>query len=103
MYTPEAYEVPFSGGFSEIIRSHRSWERSDAWGILQGFKGKLLVVAAEYDSVIPNEVVERLFHSASQAQVRELYIVPGASHLGLLASNAQFTKVVGMIKSICMG
>jgi pimeloyl-ACP methyl ester carboxylesterase len=103
MYTPEAYEVPFNGGFSEIIRSHHSWERSDAWEILRGFRDKLLVVAAEHDSVIPREVVERIFHSASRAQFRELYIVPGASHVGLFASKAEFTKAVGMIKSMCMG
>ena len=102
MYTPEAYEVPFNGGFSEIIRSHRSWERSDAWEILRGFTGKLLVVAAEHDTVIPREVVQRTFESAAQAQFRDLYIVPGASHLGLFAAKAEFIKVVEMIKSMCM-
>lgn len=45
MYTPDAYEVPFKGDFSEIIRSRRSWERSEAWQILAGFTGNLLVVA----------------------------------------------------------
>lgn len=101
MYTPEAYEVPFNGGFSKIIRSHRSWERSDAWEILAGFTGNLLVVAAEHDSVIPREVVQRTFRSASQAQFRDLYMVPGAGHLELFVSPTEFTKVVGMIKSIC--
>jgi len=102
MYSPEAYEVPFNGGFSKIIRSHRSWERSDAWEILAGFTGNLLVVAAEHDSVIPREVVQRTFRSASQAQFQDLYMVPGADHLELFASQAQFTKVLGMIKSIFM-
>lgn len=103
MYTPEAYEVPFNGGFSEIIRSHRSWERSDAWEILRGFRGKLLVVAAEHDMVIPREVVQRTFESATQAQFRDLYIVPGASHGGLFASRTEFTKVLKMIKSLVPG
>jgi len=100
MYTPEAYEVPFNGGFSEIIRSHRSWERSDAWEILRSFRGKLLVVAAEHDSVIPREVVERILQSGSKAQFRALYIVPGASHMALLASEKEFRHVVGLIKSV---
>jgi pimeloyl-ACP methyl ester carboxylesterase len=100
MYTPDAYEVPFNGGFSEIIRSHRSWERSDAWEILRGFRGRLLVVAAEHDSVIPREVVERILQSASQAQFRDLYIVRGASHVALLASAKEFRHVVGLIKSL---
>jgi uncharacterized protein len=100
MYTPEAYEVPFNGGFSEMIRSHRSWERSDAWEILREFRGKLLVVAAENDTVIPREVVQRTFESATQAQFRDLYIVPGASHGELLASEKEFRRVVGLIKSL---
>ena len=101
MYTPEAYAVPFNGSFSQIIRAYRSWERSDAWEILRGFRGKLLVIAAEHDSVIPREVVERAVDSASEAQCRELYMVPGAGHLELFASPTEFSKVVGMIKSIC--
>ena len=100
MYTPEAYEVPFRGGFSEIIRSHRSWVRSDAWEILRGFRGKLLVVAAEHDTVIPREVVQWTFESATQAQFRDLYIVPGATHGELLASEKEFRHVVGLIKSV---
>ena len=100
MYTPEAYEVPFNGGFSEIIRFPRSWERSDAWEILRGFRGKLLVVAAEHDTVIPREVVERTFESATQAQFRDLYIVPGAGHAELLASENEFGHVVRLIKSV---
>lgn len=100
MYTPEAYEVPFSGGFSEIIRSHRSWVRSDAWEILRVFRGRLLVVAAEHDMVIPREVVQRTFESATRAQSRDLYIVPGATHGELLASEKEFRHVVGLIKSV---
>jgi pimeloyl-ACP methyl ester carboxylesterase len=102
MYTPGAYEIPFNRGFSEIIRSHRSWERSDAWEILGGFRGKVLVVAAEHDTVIPREVVLRIFESATRAQFRDLYIVPGASHMELFASQTQFVKVVAMIRSMCM-
>jgi len=100
MYTPEAYGVPFNGGFSEIIRFPRSWERSDAWEILGGFRGKLLVVAAEHDTVIPREVVQRICESATQAQFRDFYIVPGASHAELLASENEFRHVVRLIKSV---
>jgi len=100
MYTPEAYEVPFNGGFTAIIRAHRSWERSDAWEILRGFRGRLLVVAAEHDTVIPSEVVRQAYESATQARFRDLYIVPGASHGELLASENEFRRVVGLIKSV---
>lgn len=100
MYTPEAYEAPFDGGFSQIIRSHWSWEKSDAWAILSEFGGNLLVVAAEHDTIIPFEVVERTFQSASRARSRKLHVAPKASHLGLFASQTEFDRVVGMIKSL---
>jgi pimeloyl-ACP methyl ester carboxylesterase len=100
MYTPEAYEAQFNGGFSRIIRSHRSWERSDAWAILGEFRGNLLVVAAEHDTVIPFEVVERTVQSASRARSRRLHVVPRAKHLGLFRSETEFGKVVGLIRSL---
>jgi pimeloyl-ACP methyl ester carboxylesterase len=80
MYTAAAYDVPFQGGFTPIIRRSRSWEDSDAWEILSRYRGSLMTVAAENDPVIPREVVERIHRSAVQARERELHVVPRASH-----------------------
>ncbi|CAM5180132.1 hypothetical protein CDEF62S_04369 [Castellaniella defragrans] len=84
VYTPEAYRVPFGAAFSEIIRKPRSWAASDAWDRLGRFSGKLLVVAAERDNVVPLEIPERLCASAVRASHRELLIVPEAGHRGIL-------------------
>lgn len=84
IYTPEAYKVPFGPEFSAIIRQHRSWLASDAWDILGRFKGRLLVIAGERDEVIPLEIPERLLAAATQAQDRQLWVVPDAGHNGLL-------------------
>lgn len=84
IYTPEAHEVPFGPDFSAIIRRPRSWIDSDAWDILGRFRGRLLVVAGEQDSVIPVEIPERLHAAATCATQRELLVVPGAGHSGLL-------------------
>ena len=81
MYTPEAYSVNFGPDFSKIIRLNRSWEDTDAWEILESFEGKLLVVAAENDKIIPKEIPEKLYASATRANSRELYVVPNAPHL----------------------
>jgi hypothetical protein len=81
MYAAEAYAVPFNGGFTEIIRRPKSWERSDAWERLAGFTGRLLVVAGENDAVIPPAVIQNIYDSASQAAERTLYVARGASHL----------------------
>lgn len=84
IYTPEAHEVPFGPDFSAIIRRPRSWIDSDAWDILGRFRGRLLVVAGAADSVIPLEIPERLHAAATHASRRELLVVPGAGHSGLL-------------------
>lgn len=86
IYTPEAYKVPFGPKFSEIIRRPDSWVASDAWEKLGRFRGRLLVIAGEQDAVIPLEIPERLYASATQACARQLLIVPGAGHSGLLTT-----------------
>ncbi len=80
VYTPEAYDVPFGPQFSSVIRRERSWVETDAWAILSRFTGKLLVIAAENDAVIPREIPERLVDSASNAAWRQLHVVQGAEH-----------------------
>ncbi|QIL73721.1 alpha/beta hydrolase [Diaphorobacter sp. HDW4B] len=84
IYTPEALNVPFGPAFSDIIRQPRSWADSDAWEILGRFRGRLLVIAAEKDGVIPLEIPERLYASATSASERELLVIPDAEHRGLL-------------------
>jgi pimeloyl-ACP methyl ester carboxylesterase len=80
VYTPEAYEVPFGPDFSAVIRRERSWSDSDAWDILSRFEGRLLVIHAEHDAVIPLEISERLEAAATRAESRQLHIVRGAEH-----------------------
>ena len=80
MYTARAYTIPFNRGFSDIIRQPQSWLRSDAWQILAGYRGRLLIVAAEEDRVIPRDVITRIYDSAVNSAERELYIAPKASH-----------------------
>jgi len=80
VYTPAAYEVPFGPEFSAVIRRERSWADSDAWEILSRFEGRLLVIHAEHDAVIPLEIPERLVAAATRAEARQLHIVRGAEH-----------------------
>ena len=100
-YAREAYAVPFGNQFSEIIRQPRSWEYSDAWEILNAFTGRLLLIAAERDEVVPLEVIERFFTSASRAAERKLYVIPRSSHkiLHFLAMNPkEYEDVVETIR-----
>ena len=80
MYSVEAYPVAFNDGFTQIIRKPNSWEYSDAWELLADFKGKLFIVAAEFDRVIPYGVIEKIYASAIRARRKELQMAPGVSH-----------------------
>jgi len=80
MYSSMAYTVPFNKGFTEIIRQPQSWGHSDAWQILSEYKGRLLIIAAKNDEVIPIEVVNLIYDSAGKAEKRTLFVAPQASH-----------------------
>ena len=101
IYTPAAYTVTFGPQFSAVIRRERSWEDSDAWAILQRFRGRLLVIAAGNDAVIPREIPERLVASAVNADWRHLLVVPETEHrhlfLPLLERPQEFGEAMALI------
>lgn len=80
VYHTEAFHVPFNQGFSEIIRKPNSWVASDAWQILETFKGNLLVFFAEKDDVIPREIIDRIYASACNAKHRSLNLIHNSPH-----------------------
>jgi len=84
IYTPRAFNVPFGPEFSAVIRRERSWVESDAWLALGEFTGRLLVVAAECDEVVPAEIPKKIISSACKAESVQLLTIPGAKHNGLL-------------------
>ena len=79
-YDSRAYTAPFNKGFTEIIQRSQSWDRSDAWDILSGYKGRLFIIAAENDEVIPQGVINKIYGSAVNAKERKLFVAPKASH-----------------------
>lgn len=97
VYTPTAYNINFGPDFSNIIRQPRSWAQTDAWRLAAEFSGRLLVIAAENDSVIPADIPERLVSSTVNAAARERITIPGADHntiwQSLMLSPEQYEKV----------
>ena len=80
VYATEAYDAPFNSGFSGIIRKPDSWKDSDAWEILNSFKGNLLICTAENDQVVPKELTDMLYESATNARTREICMILNATH-----------------------
>lgn len=58
-YGNEAESLKFNQEFSQFIRQPQSWRYSPAFTTLAKFKGRILVVYAEHDTVIPEEVKEQ--------------------------------------------
>ena len=100
VYTPQAYRLAFGSEFSAVIRVPNSWQDSDAFSILEGFKGNLLVIAAEYDNVIPIEVIERIHESARNAKTNLLHVVPDSAHLSLFPKSQDFLLTLNMITEV---
>ena len=101
MYTASAYTIPFNEGFTDIIRQPESWQHSDAWNLLSGYSGRLLIIAAENDKIIPKGVIHKIYDSAVNARERNLFVAPRTSHTVLtdLRSNNPegFCSVFGQI------
>lgn len=101
VYAQRAYDLPFGPEFSAAIRKPNSWQDSDAFEILSRFTGNLVVIAAEFDDVIPREIVERIYSSAKSAAKRTLHIVPDSAHLSLFPKEQDFLLAVELIISAC--
>lgn len=101
VYTPLAYHLPFGPAFSAAIRVPCSWKDSEAFTILGHFKGNLLIIAAENDHVIPDEVIKMLHESAKYAKTNQVYKVPGSEHQRLFPKSRDFDQAIRRIAEIC--
>lgn len=95
-YDRDAYKLRFNAGFTECIRKERSYLDSDAWQILRDFKGRLMIISAENDAVIPDEVIDRYYVSAVNAKDRKLITVKDSPHaiLAFMEDNRDVLKSI---------
>lgn len=97
VYTPRVYDLPFGPAFSAAIRRPGSWRDSDAFRILSGYRGNLLIIAAESDDVIPREVTDSIYAAATHAGNRRLHVVSGSRHLALFPQERDLRLAIDMI------
>ncbi len=102
VYSPRAYDLPFGPEFSAAIRAPDSWRESDAFDILSRFTGSLVVIAAEFDDIIPREIVEQIHSSAMNAANRIFHVVPGSAHSSLFPREQDFLLALDIIISACL-
>ncbi|GAB4060872.1 alpha/beta fold hydrolase [Uliginosibacterium sediminicola] len=79
-YAAGAYAAPFGPDFSQVLRTPRSWESSDAFGLARDYAGHLLVISAEEDTVIPAEIAHRYASGREHRASTVHHVIRGAGH-----------------------
>ncbi len=80
VYSEQAEKLTFGASFSSCIRRHRSWEDSKCFSIIEDFKGKLLIISAEKDTIIPAEIPCKLIERARNCHDAEHHCIRHAGH-----------------------
>lgn len=101
-YATEAYSIPFTEEFSNIIRKPFSWSNSDVFDYISKFEGELIIIVGTNDEIIPFEIVRRIYDNASNCQKKtllQLDAAPHALHSWLMKSeqDAQLQRVISLI------
>ncbi len=75
IYARDAEDVSFGPAFSEVLRRPDSYLAAEPWDILPTYEGRLAIVQAGADEVIPTAIIDKL-HAAATAAARaeRLYI-----------------------------
>lgn len=96
VYRKDVYEIPFGDKFSSLIRETDSWENTDAWEILNNYKGKILILSAADDKVIPSEIIQKIYDNSQNAKYREILTIPNAPHrlVSYLSEHPDDLKIV---------
>lgn len=79
-YTARAAALPFGPAFSAALREPGSWRDSDAFVAIAGYRGRLQVVSAERDAVVPAEIPARYAREALAAAASHHHVISGAGH-----------------------
>ncbi|WP_081596867.1 alpha/beta fold hydrolase [Cupriavidus sp. HMR-1] len=95
-YDPAAFDVAFGPRFTEILRNHESWRRSEIFSAIQSFAGRVTVIQASEDDVVPAAIGGDLVRNAVHAEHVEQLVLTGVGHAvsGVLDSN------VGLIDDV---
>lgn len=85
-YSPEAHNVNFGKGFSQVIRKKGSWEKSDSFGNFSlypcSYETKnALVIEKSEDEIIPADLVKTYFNVRSDLSE---YVITSGNHKKLV-------------------
>ena len=73
-YSSELMELKFNDSFTAAVRRPGAYLNSPAFKALESYDGKLLIIAAGQDAIIPREVIRLYQESAPRAQTKILWL-----------------------------
>ncbi|WP_454722302.1 MULTISPECIES: alpha/beta hydrolase [Cupriavidus] len=79
-YHPDAFALPFGPAFTAVLRTPESWRASHAFAHIARFPGRVTLVRAADDAVIPPGVADTLAARAAAAERVEVIDLPGTGH-----------------------
>lgn len=92
------YDINFSEKFTSFIHKPKSWDDTDAWEILNKYKGKILIVTGGKDDVVPSEITQKIYDSAINSSHREVMTFSDAPHRIFVD---YFNKHPDALKKLC--
>ena len=63
-----------------FLNDKNNWDKSPAINEIKGFKGSLLVVRNELDTLCSKEMVEYFYLQVNKTKIKKLYVLKGANH-----------------------
>ncbi len=100
-YDSAAFAVPFGPAFAKILRTPQSWRRSVVFEQIASFPGRLTVVRATEDTVVPATTGELLIANARRAEHTEIVDILSTDHVLGMALRAQPGLVDRLGNVIC--
>jgi esterase/lipase len=79
-YSREAWDIEFENGFTDILRKNKSYEQNNIHELLTHYTGKILLILAENDEIIPNEVINIYKEEVKIRKGSKTYIIRNCPH-----------------------
>lgn len=80
LYDGAAFELPFGPAFSAALRRPGSWRDATVLALIRHYPGRLTLIRASEDAVIPSEVAELIREHAVAASACRIIDLPGVDH-----------------------
>ncbi len=80
VYDGAAFDLPFGPSFSAVLRRPDSWRNATVLSLIGRYTGRLTLIRAREDAVIPAEVAELIREHAVAASACRIIDLPGVDH-----------------------